>query len=60
MMLFLYGGYVRSKSIAFSQLNYLTLFHRRLLGKLDKAQIAVMFYTDGKEEANIAPKCSMK
>lgn len=54
------GGYGRSKSIAFSQLNYVTLFHRRLLGKLDKAQIAVMVYTDEKGQANIAPKCSMK
>lgn len=60
MMLFLEGGYGRSKSIAFSQLNYVTLFHRRLLGKLDKAQIADMVYTDEKEQANIAPKCSMK
>lgn len=60
MMLFLDGGYGRSKSIAFSQLNYVTLFPRRLLGKLDKAQIADRVYTDEKEQANIAPKCIMK
>lgn len=60
MILFLEGGYGRSKSFAFSQVNYVTLFRRRLLGKLDKAQIADMVYTDEKEQANIAHKCSMK
>lgn len=49
MMLFLDAEYGRNKHIAFSQLTYITLFHRRFFGKLNKAQIADMVYTDRKE-----------
>lgn len=43
-------------SIAFSQLTYVALFCRRLLGKLDRIQIAGMVYRDGKEYDNSGPK----
>lgn len=49
MMVFFDGKYSRSKWIAFCELSYVTLFYRRLFGKLGRAQIADMVYTDGKE-----------
>lgn len=47
-------------SIAFSQLTYVALFCRRLLGKLDRIHIADMVYRDGKEYDNSGLKKRME
>lgn len=47
MMLFSDGEYGRSNHIACSQLTYVTLFHRRLFGKLDRPLMLTTFIQMG-------------